>query len=81
MWEGYKHRLFCKLRGLIRNVYGIFVFVFILILCFFFGCCLIWALGGCNIGQKGGGRLIKILPARQTHFGDFFGQPFGKNTF
>ena len=47
----------------------------------FFGFCLIWALGGSNIGQKTGGRLTKILPARQTHFGGFFGQPFGEKTF
>jgi len=39
------------------------------------------ALGGSNIGQKGRRRLIKILPCRQTHLGDFFGQPFEGNTF
>jgi len=37
----------------------------------FFGFCLIWALGGFNIGQKNGGRLTKISPARQTHFWEF----------
>ena len=47
----------------------------------FSGFCFIWAVGGGNIGQKCRGRLTKILPARQTHFGDFFGQPFGENTF
>ena len=46
----------------------------------FFGFCLTWALGGVNIGQKIGGRLTKILPARQTHFGGCFPQPFGGNT-
>jgi len=40
-----------------------------------------WTLGGSNIGQKNGGKLTKILPARQTHFWEFFGQPFGENTF
>jgi len=33
------------------------------------------------MGQKGRGRLTKILPARQTYFWEFFGQPFGENTF
>ena len=33
------------------------------------------------MGQKGRGRLTKILLAKQTHFWEFFGQPFGKNTF
>ena len=47
----------------------------------FFGFCLILALRGCNIGQKNGGRLTKTMPARQTHFGEFFGQPFGESTF
>ena len=47
----------------------------------FFGFCLIWALAGSNIGQKTGGRLTKILPARQTHVWEFFGQPFGETTF
>ena len=47
----------------------------------FFGFCIIWALGGSKIGQKTGGRLTKILPAEQTHFWGFFGQPFGTNTF
>jgi len=41
----------------------------------------LWALGVFNIGQKGGGRPTKILPARQTHFWELFGQPVGKNTF
>ena len=47
----------------------------------FSGFCLIWALGGFNIGQKGGGRLNKILSARQTFFGEFFGAAFGESTF
>jgi len=32
-------------------------------------------------GKRRAGRLTKILPARQTHFGKFFRQPFGENTF
>jgi len=36
---------------------------------------------GLIYGQNGRGRLSKILPARQTHFWEFFGQPFGQNTF
>ena len=47
----------------------------------FFGFCLIWVLGGSNIGRKGGGRFNTILAARQTYFGEFFGHPSGKNTF
>jgi len=40
-----------------------------------------WALEGANIGQKEGGRLIKILPARQTHFGSSLASPSGKIHF
>ena len=29
----------------------------------------------------GGGRLTKMLPGRQTHFREFFWEPFGENTF
>jgi len=47
----------------------------------FFGSCLIWAMGGCGIEHKSEGRLIKILPDRQTHVGGFFGQPFWQKTF
>ena len=47
----------------------------------FFGFRLIWALEGSNIGRKTRGRLAKILPARQTNFWGFFGQPLGENTF
>jgi len=47
----------------------------------FFGFCFIWALGGFSIGEKDGGRLTKILPAKQTYFWEFLGQPFGENTF
>ena len=46
----------------------------------FFWFCLIWALGGSNIGQKTRGRLIKVLRARRTYFWRFFGQPFGAST-
>jgi len=47
----------------------------------FFDFCVSWALGGLNIGQKGGGMLTKLLPGRQTPFGEFFRAPFGENTF
>jgi len=57
------------------------LFLFILILNHFFRFCLIWALGGSNIRQKNGGRLTKILPARQTNLGEFLGQPFAENTY
>jgi len=56
--------------------YGILYIIFV-----FFGFCLILALGVFNIGQKGCGMLTKILPARQTHFWEFFWAPFGENTF
>jgi len=42
--------------------------------------CLIWALGGSNIGQKTRWKLT-IMPSGQTHFGRFFGQLSGENTF
>ena len=38
----------------------------------FFGFCVLLALGIFNMGQKDVGRLTKILPARQTNFGEFF---------
>ena len=38
-------------------------------------------LRGSKIGQKTWGRLTKIVPARQTDLGEFFGQTFGENTF
>ena len=38
----------------------------------FFGFCVLLALGVFYIGQKDGGRRTKILPGRQTHFGEFF---------
>ena len=41
----------------------------------------LWALGVFYLGQKTGGRLTKILPARQTHFVEFVCQPFGETTF
>ena len=47
----------------------------------FSGFCVLLAFGVFNIGQKDGAWLTKILPARQTHFWEFFGQPFGENTF
>jgi len=56
---------------------GFFIYEFSVI----FGFCLIWALGGYNIEQKTSGSLAKILPARQTQFGGFFGQPFETKTF
>ena len=43
-----------------------------------FGFCVLLALGGFNKGQKDGRRLSKILPARQTHFWEFLGAPFGE---
>ena len=38
----------------------------------FVGVRVVLALGVFYIGQNGGGRLTKILPAKQTHFGEFF---------
>ena len=47
-----------------------------------FGFCVLSALEVFYIGQKGGGgRPTKILPARQTHFGELFWAPFGENPF
>jgi len=34
-----------------------------------------------NIGQNDGRRLTKILPAKQTRLGEFFGVPFRETTF
>ena len=63
-----------SLNGLIGNICGVCFYINSLL---FFRICLIWALGGYKIGQKNGGWLTKISPARHTHFGEFFGQLFG----
>ena len=64
--------------NIIGNWYGI---VFYFKSRSLFGFCLIWALGGSDIGQKNGGRLTKILPARQTYFGGSLASPSGKTHF
>jgi len=73
-------------QGYCRNIY-IYIYIYIYIWKYvfyisslsFFGFCVLLALGGFNIGQKGGGNYF--LPARQTHFGEFCWAPFGGNTF
>jgi len=63
-------------------VYYIYIYIllefFLLILCPLSDFVLL-ALGGFNIGQKGGARLTKILPAKQTNLWEFFFErPSGK---
>ncbi len=47
----------------------------------FRGFCVLWAVGGSNIGQKSSGGLTKNSPARQTILGISLASPLGKINF